>query len=462
MPRKCWTKAYRDAVKRIHDLDARRDPKRNPNAKERRTAKKMLFAALHRLGKTIDDLSALLADWKVIADFEKDEKDATTARAMLRLEPAPSCSCLDLIDYLVREYVVLQEHEYVALVLWTLHTYVFREFMQSPHLTFVSPTARCGKSRAMHILQRLAWRAEKHDSITPAVLYRTINEMPRTMLLDEMDNADLSGKPEMRRLLNATHEKGGTFSRVFNNRVEKFNVYAPIALAAIATPQPMPSPIITRSIIIKAQLGTPNRLYDVRDPRDCELDIARARTVLWAQSNPQLSFDPAIPVALRDPRQRDNWRPLISIADAFSPEWGERGRAAALVFKGTYRNEDLRILVLEDIHTAFSMRGISPDPIWGGDRFLADDLVEALRNLETADWKERKLTRGRLKDLLAPFDIEAKPIWPPHHRTAGGKSGRGYLMSQFEDLWRNYGIGTTADDTTPAQKRSSLKLLSSK
>jgi Protein of unknown function (DUF3631) len=464
VPRKDWTKAYRDALKRIRDLDAHRNPKANPNAKERRIAEKKLLDALRKLKKTINDLSALLAEWKVIEDYERDEKDAAAARTMLRLEPAPDCSCLDLTDYLARQYVGLQEHEYTVYSLWTLLTYVFREFMQTPRLTFVSPTARCGKSRAMHVLQRLAWRAEKHDSITTAVLYRTINEGARTMLLDEMDNADLANNRELRRILNAGHEKGGTFSRVFDRRVEKFNVFAPVALAAIATSKPLPSPIITRSIMIRTQLSTPKRLYDTRDPRDRELDIAHAQNLLWARSNPQLNFDPEIPAELRDPRQRDNWRPLISIADAFGPEWGKRARDAALAFKGTYRSEDYRILVLEDIYDIFNARSVNPDPIWGGDRILRDELVEALLKLETADWKEyegRKLTRGRLKDLLVPFGIEAKPIWPPQ-RTASSKSGRGYMRSQFEDHWSRYDIGTAASDAAPAQKRSNLKLLSSK
>ena len=460
MPRKYWTKAYRDALKRIHDLHARRHPKSGASKYERDVANRMLLAALRKLKKTMTDLSALLAEWKKIEDYERDEKEAAAARTLVRLEAAPNCSCLDLTDYLAREYVDLQEHEYTAYALWTLHTYVYRQFMHTPRLTFVSPTPHCGKSRALHILERLAWRAEKYDSITAAVFYRTTNEAARTMLLDEMDNADLANNREMRRALNAGHEKRGTFSRVFSQRVEKFDVFAPASLAAIATAKPMPSPIIARSILIRAQRSTPKRLYDTRDPRDRELDIAHAQNVLWAQSDPGLNFDPAMPAELRDPRQRDNWRPLFSIADTFGSEWGERARAAALVFKGAYRNVERRILVLEDIYVIFSARVLSPDPIWGSDRILYDDLVEALRKLETADWKEYGLTRGRLKDLLAPFGIEAKPIWPPH-RTADSKSGRGFMRSQFEDLWSRYDISNAADDAAPAQKRSNLKLLSS-
>ena len=38
---------------------------------------------------------------------------------------------LDLVDHLLREYLELREHEYVALSLWSLHSHVYERFMNT-------------------------------------------------------------------------------------------------------------------------------------------------------------------------------------------------------------------------------------------------------------------------------------------------------------------------------------------
>jgi hypothetical protein len=53
---------------------------------------------------------------------------------------------LELVHYLLEEYVALQPHQYIAVALWALHSHVYDRFMVTPRLALRSPTADSGKT----------------------------------------------------------------------------------------------------------------------------------------------------------------------------------------------------------------------------------------------------------------------------------------------------------------------------
>jgi len=79
--------------------------------------------------------------------------------------------------------------------------------------------------------------------------------------------------------------------------------------------------------------------------------IVRQSVSLWA-NEATLAPDPAMPQGLRG-RAADNWRVLLSIADAYSEEWGERARSAALIMARGYRDEDIVVTLLRHIREIF-------------------------------------------------------------------------------------------------------------
>jgi hypothetical protein len=141
---------------------------------------------------------------------------------------------------------------------------------------------------------------------------------------------------------------------------------------------------------------------------------------------------------------------LIAIGDACSPEWGARAREAAIVFSRGYRDEDIVVTLVHHIRQVFEMRAV--------DRVLGRMLVDDLNAMDDAEWSEwrgihgdqqpRKLTPAALATLLRPFGIRPRSLWPPH-RNVKSKSGKGYLLSQFEPVWRAY----CDEGGTPAQPR---------
>jgi Protein of unknown function (DUF3631) len=443
---------WRNFLKRLGALLRTMMSGGSPN--EREMAREKLAKLLREQGKTEGDIPNLMADLARAEAEEAQEKMAE--RAATADDPRPQQSaatkkardipCLELVDFFLRTFLSLHEHEYVAMALWTLHTHVFDRFTHTPRLTFVSPAPDCGKTRAMTILERLCFKPDKSDSVSPAALCLMLDQKPHvtTLLLDEMDNAELSKNAELRKVINSGHERSGARRRVIGGRLKRFSTFAPVALAAIGTNRPFPSPIISRSIVIKMQRS--RRAL----PRLKPADISQLNTVyeqirVWTYGNLQLELEPPLPPKLRN-RTRDNWTPLVSIADSFGPAWGERAREALVQFK-TGRDEDRGILALEDIREIFIMHAV--------DRFSTRELVDHLRRLEDTGWDDLGLTPSKLRTLLEPFGVKAKTIWPVH-RTPKSHSTTGYLKVWFEDAWDRY----CSEDEEPPD-RSNVRQLRS-
>jgi hypothetical protein len=101
-----------------------------------------------------------------------------------------------------------------------LHTYVFEHFGISPRLAFTSPVNGCGKTTALAVIEQLAYRPERMDNATPAVLYHLIDQLRGSLLVDEADNLGLREDGILRGVLNSGHRKGGNIRRVIRGAQE--------------------------------------------------------------------------------------------------------------------------------------------------------------------------------------------------------------------------------------------------
>jgi Protein of unknown function (DUF3631) len=417
------------------------------NAGERENARTAILKILHASRKTWNDLTELLKtegqpdpSWNV--DDDRAPPPGKTTEA--------SVSALDVIHYLLEQYVSARPHEYVAIALWILHTHVYDQFMTTPRLAVVSPVRGCGKSTVLVLLQLLTARGRKEDGITPAAIIRLINRERPTLLLDEADNADLARSGALRRLINGGHERTGSYTHVIGDEPRKYSTFAPMAIAAIGT---LPLPTMHRSVVIHMERSTRQlRRFDGNDRDD--IDIAYTMARVWAR-DVKLNHNPKLPDELRN-RPADNWRPLISIADSFGRTWGTMARKAAIEFARAHADEDAGVTLLNDIYTIFRAHRV--------DRLASVVLVAELIALDDSPWADwrglrddqqpRRLSPGELARLLAPFDIKPKSIWPPGERTRRTKSAKGYLRSQFEPAWRAY----CGEGGTPSQPSKNGRL----
>ncbi|SFJ71857.1 DUF3631 domain-containing protein [Bradyrhizobium sp. Gha] len=404
------------------------------DADERAKARRNIFDLLAGHRKSWNDLVDVLCSNSHAAWACDPSADAPQ-----RVNP------LALVHHLLQEYVALQPHEYVVVALWALHTHICDRFMVTPRLALRSPVPDCGKTTLLDILARLTTRPEKFDSVTTAALYRVIDAAHPTLLIDEADNLGLALRDNgrLRAIFNSGHRKGGTVAIMERGRVRKFSTFAPLALALPDTFGALPRTLNSRCITIAMERHDGQRKlkrFDASHP-DPALDAAYMQILLWREV--KLDPDPAMPV---HNRWADNWRPLISIADALG--WGEQARDAMLIFAREYHDADIKILLLADIRKVFDIRNV--------DYLPTKILLDALHNLDEADWCEfrgvrsdqrpHKLKDTELASMLREFKIKPKTIW------SEGTSAKGYRRAWFEEPWRAY------CDTTGSQPSNATGL----
>jgi hypothetical protein len=415
------------------------------NAGEREAAWTKIDELLRKYRRSWTDLPDLLLKMAASDPVDVGEDDPA---------PTSDVSALELVHYVVGEYVDLRPHEYVAVALWILHAHLFERFLVTPRLALVSPVRGCGKTTLLALIERLLPRCHRTDGITPAVIYRLIEQDRCALLIDEADNLAPATNGALRAVLNSGHRKGGNIMRVVKGDPKRFSTFAPMAIAVIGG---LPLPIMHRSIVIPMQRadGTQNlKRLESADSGvyNSDIDVAYQHAWTWAKSNPAINPDPDLPPELRN-RSADNWRPLIGIADMFGPYWAKAAREAAVALTRGYHDEDLAVTLLGDIRSIFDAMGV--------DRLFSAKLVAALNDLDGSVWSEwrglhddqhpRRLSQAALARLLAPFGIRPRSIWLAQSRLAQSKKNRsgakGYHRDQFLDAWRKF----CDQGDTPAQ-----------
>jgi hypothetical protein len=383
-----------------------------------------------------------------IPDLQRQDTENQAANQTTGAAPTPSDqpNVLELVQRVFWEYVDVEQHEYVGIVLWILHAHVFNHFEVTPRLALLSPVRGCGKTNALKIIGRLTPNSARYDNVTAATLFRLIDEGAPTLLLDEGDNLGLKIDSVMRRVLNGGYERGGRTGRSPGGVQREYSTFAPMAIAAIGT---LTLPLMSRSIHIPMQrsrrddLKTKEMLDTPAEKNRHE--AVRRLIVAWAQSVTAFNKQPALPRLLRG-RVADNWRVLISVADSFgNAYWSKTAREAATIFAAGYHDEDAPVALLTDIRTIFIRLQV--------DRIKSLDLAHALHQLEDGsgiwsawcgehdDQAPHPITQGEIALLLRRFsrtELRPKQLQNLGSRDSRGAGGRGYYRKQFEPWWERY------------------------
>ena len=74
-------------------------------------------------------------------------------------EPVDGAKLLDGLAEIFRRYLVLPAQSDVALALWTIHSYAYDYRSCTPNLGVNSPQKRCGKTRLLSLLTKVAFRS---------------------------------------------------------------------------------------------------------------------------------------------------------------------------------------------------------------------------------------------------------------------------------------------------------------
>jgi putative DNA primase/helicase len=344
--------------------------------------------------------------------------------------PVDGAELLTEIAKTVARYVKLPGGGSEAVALWVLHSHAIEAAFLSPLLFVTSPVHGCGKTHLMLLLRELVQRPLPTSNISPAALFRVIEQSAPTVLVDDADSfAKLH--EEFRNLLNCGHTRAMAYvirSVGEEHEPASFNVFAAKAVAAIGRLHPT---IMSRSIVVPLQRLTLSESVErLREDRLDHLAPLASRAARWALDHVEVlrTTDPDMPAELRD-RHADNWRPLFAIADLAGHGWAATARNAARLLDEPDSDETAGLMLLADIRDLFDARQV--------DRLSGEDIVAHLHGLEDRPWNEfgrsgKPLSKNRLAALLKPFGVFPRGI-----RT-GGATPRGYVLADFADAFARY------------------------
>jgi hypothetical protein len=337
----------------------------------------------------------------------------------------------DVVAFL-RRFIVMSDPQLTAVGLWVNHTHAAAAFETTPYLSVTSAEKRSGKSRLLEALELVVRSPLPAANISDAALFRAINELGPTLLLDEVDAVFKSREREdLRGLLNAGYRRGAVVFRMGGKRMtelERFEVFCPKAFAGIG--DCLSDTIKDRSIPIRLQRRTRDEQVERFRRRDAEIDADPIRISLEQLAAFQVetlkAARPDLPPELDD-RAQDVWEPLLAIADLAGGDWPARARAAALKLStGIEREEDsLTAKLITDVYVVFTETG--------EERLRTADLIEHLSEIEESpwgDWYGKPITAQALSKLLKAYRIRTMPVW------THGETARGYKVEQFADAFQ--------------------------
>jgi putative DNA primase/helicase len=344
------------------------------------------------------------------------------------------------------EHVVLDPAGALSVALYTMLTYIVDDLQLCPILLLRSATKRSGKTTLLGLLLRLTCRALGVASISAAALYRVVDSLKPTLLLDEVD-ATLAQKTDtaeaLRGLLNAGNDR--TSSRVLRcvgeeKEVVSFDAFGAKVLAGIGH---IPDTMEDRAVVVelRRKLETEKvRRFSVLDDQS-EFKEIRRRLVRWARDNRRAlrTARPEIPFGMND-RASDNWSPLLAIADLAGGVWGKKARSAAIVLSGGIRDDeqDIRFELLKDIRAIFEEEGAGACKA-----VTTSSLIEKLCQFDEAPWatfnRGEPINPRGLGRMLKPFGICSANLKISRDPVTGKDTvARGYKRETFIDAWGRY------------------------
>jgi hypothetical protein len=353
----------------------------------------------------------------------------------------------DVAAFVGRYVAFPNPHCIIVIALWAAHTWApDKTWYVTPRLVLDSAEPGSGKTRVLELLALLVKRPEMTISATTAAIFRMIGQGQITLLFDEVDaifNPKNGGNYEdLRALLNAGYKQGSTIARCVGDakqmKVERFPVFAPVALAGLAGK--MPATITTRAIAIHMRRRAPGETVEPFRERDAEQEAEplRDRLTEWIENiaSDLAHARPTMPQGVVD-RPSEVWEALLAIADAAGGDWPERARAACrhFVLSSDPGELSLGVRLLRDVRDLFTARGVKQMP--------SADLVAALVGLDEAPWADlwgKFLDQRRLAKEMDRYGVR-----PVQYKQDGVKH-RGYVtwatdkpvQTGLADAWARY------------------------
>lgn len=372
---------------------------------------------------------------QVFLGQEQSEETDALAKLFYPLEihpePVNPEDLLNDIKETIRCYVIADDETIIAATLWACFTWFIDVVNYAPIANITAPEKRCGKTKLLSVLKRLSCNSLITANISPAALFRLIQQCKPTLLIDEVDSF-LNAHEDMRGIINAgfTRESSLIVRCVGDeHELAGFNVWGAKALCGIGK---IADTLQDRSILLKLRRKTQGETIsnvDKSDPQ--QWAMLRSKLARLAQDHKlTLLTTPIESIPQLNDRANDCFEPLLQIASLAGENWLTQAKQAAIKLSGEQEdNNSSRTELLNDIKTIFDTKQI--------DRLFSHEMIYALNEDNEANWctwnRGKGITARNLAKILKEFSIVSNTI-----RIGFSNPAKGYIKDQFNDAFKRY------------------------
>jgi putative DNA primase/helicase len=371
------------------------------------------------------------------AKMARGGRDASNNLPFPEVEPFPTPvdpeSLLNEIAAAIRLFIVMDDEQVDAAVLWVAQTWFIDVVEVAPLAVVNAPEKACGKSQLLDVMGRMSARPLPVSNATAAALFRSMERWGPTLLIDETDTFIRENR-ELKGIINAGHTRANAFvlrTVGDNHEPKRFTVWGAKAMAGISLEKHLPDSTMSRAIVFNLRRKLPHE--SVTRLRHAEAGLFEgiaSKLARFAEDHSQQvrQARPDLPDELSD-RAQDNWEPLLAIAGCAGPDWMRRATTAALKLSrangdGVSTSNEL----LADIQQVFESKQV--------EKIRTKDLIAALVEDDEKSWATynhgKPLTPRQLSKLLSGYGIKSKTV------RFGTSTPKGYEASQFTDAFSRY------------------------
>lgn len=391
-----------------------------------------------RLDKLVSERKANKAS--IVVQHQQQKPDLLFEKTEPWPERVEGAALLDEMEATIGRYIACEPSVRTAATLWAAYTWFIDVVNVAPIALITAPEKSCGKTQLLAILARLSARALPTSGISPAALFRTVEQWQPSLFIDEADTF-IRDNDELRGVINSGHTRDTAYviRTVGDDYMPKrFLTWGAKAIAGIKVERIAPT-ITDRSIVLsmrkRLKSETVERLRKSDPGLFSTLRSKLARFALDAHNAVAQAIIPELE-ELTD-RQMDNWEPLFAVAVAAGGAWPEKAKNAALMLSVT-DDEPTGVgpELLANIQEIFE--DCKNNPFVADDRISTTDLISAL--CEREDWRWSKFQKGKpidargVSSLLKSYGIKTNKTV----NFGGDKRLKGYLLADFQDAFFRY------------------------
>lgn len=346
------------------------------------------------------------------------------------------------IEHYVTQYVTFTnaDHAFVA-ALWSIATHLWPLFDAFPYMVITSPTKRSGKTRFSEVLSFVASNPFNAAGTGPASLFRIVQTMKPTIILDEAEDLNKESASVMRSFLNVGYRKGQVIPRVQGNKVVTYDAYCPKVFVLIGD---VYDTLRDRSVIVRMQRAEPKVRF-VREIAESEGHTLRNRVAAMAgdvQVDVQSTYQNHGGLDFLQDRDEEIWLPLFAVCAAFCPSRLDQLKQVATDLSVEKTQDAHSYIASADAEKAaeneeYAKRLIDDllQLIDGRKSIFTAEAVDQLKAIPTAPWRKFRGDDGLnaiiMAQLLEPHHVEPTLI------RVGGKGPnaqvkRGYRREDLE------------------------------